>query len=51
VHSLTENYPDNEFSTQDDTNLNTWHLLSFCAVNREWRNMLVTLVLLEGVLL
>jgi hypothetical protein len=34
-----------------DTNLSTWPALTFCAVNRQRRNMLVPLVLLVGVLL
>jgi hypothetical protein len=51
IHLLTEDNPDNEFRTPTNTNLSTWRLHSFCAVNRKCRNMLVTLALLAGVLL
>jgi hypothetical protein len=51
MHLLTEDNPDNEFKTPNNTNLSTRPLHSFCAVKRECRNMPVTLALLVGVLL
>jgi hypothetical protein len=51
IHLLTEDNPDNEFRTPNNTNLSTWPLHSFCAVNRKCRNILVPLALLVGVLL
>jgi hypothetical protein len=50
THLLTENNPDNKFRTPNNTNPSTQPLHSFCAVNRECRNMLFTLALLVGVL-
>jgi hypothetical protein len=51
LHILTEDNPDNEFRTPNNTNLSTWPLHSFCAVNTGYRNMLVAPALLVGVLL
>jgi hypothetical protein len=51
MHLLTEDNPDNEFRTPNNIYLSTWPLHSFCAVNGNCRNMLVTLALLAGVLL
>jgi hypothetical protein len=51
MHLLTEDNSDNEFRTPNNTNFSTWLLHSFCAVNRECTNMLITLALLVGVLL
>jgi hypothetical protein len=51
MHLFTEDNPDNEFRTPNNSNLSTWPLHSVCAVNRECRNMLVALALLVGVLL
>jgi hypothetical protein len=51
MHLLTEDNPDNEFRTPNNTNISIWPLHSFCTVNRECRNMLVTLALLVCVLL
>jgi hypothetical protein len=51
LHLLTEDNPDSEFRTPNNTNISTWPLHSFCAVNRECRRMLVAVALLVGVLL
>jgi hypothetical protein len=48
MHSLTEDDPDNEFRTSNDTNLSTWPLHSFSAFNTEWRITLRSLLLLAG---